>query len=165
MLQWAVDVHNGPVAIRYGRGGDRSYHDSAFADGSVCCHRTGADVTLVTYGTLVDNAMVAARILEEKGIHATVLRLLMVAPLPVEDVCRLAVPGKPVVMMEETQANACIGEALAYAVGARLNVPVSTINLGEQYVTHGNINQLYAHYGLDGRSVANHVQEVLSNEN
>jgi transketolase C-terminal domain/subunit len=68
-------------------------------------------------------------------------------------------------MVEETQANAGIGEALANAIGLRMNVPVSTINLGEQYVTHGNIKQLYAHYGLDGRSVANHVQEVLSNEN
>jgi 1-deoxy-D-xylulose-5-phosphate synthase len=165
MLQWAVDVHNGPVAIRYGRGGNRSYHDSAFADGSVCCHRTGTDVTLVTYGTLVDNAMDAARILEEKGIQATVLRLLMVAPLPVEDVCRLAAPGKPVVVMEESQANAGIGEALAYEIRQRMDVPVSTRNLGDQYVTHGNINQLYAHYGLDGQSVADHVQEVLSDEN
>jgi 1-deoxy-D-xylulose-5-phosphate synthase len=165
MLQWAVDVHNGPVAIRYGRGGDRSYHDSAFADGSVCCHRTGADVTLVTYGTLMDNAMDAARILEEKGIQATVLRLLKVAPLPVEDVCRLAAPGKPVVVMEESQANAGIGEALAYEIRQRMDVPVSTRNLGDQYVTHGNINQLYAHYGLDGQSVADHVQEVLSDEN
>lgn len=165
MLQWAVEIHDGPVAIRYPRGGDRSYTDSAFEDGSVCCHQHGSDVTLITYGTLIDNAMDAARILCEMGIRATVLRLLKIAPLPVEDICRLAVPGKPVVMLEETQANAGIGEALAYAVGARLNVPVSTINLGEQYVTHGNINQLYAHYGLDGRSVANHVQEVLSNEN
>jgi 1-deoxy-D-xylulose-5-phosphate synthase len=165
MLQWAVDVHNGPVAIRYGRGGNRSYHDSAFADGSVCCHRTGTDVTLVTYGTLVDNAMDAARILEEKGIQATVLRLLKVAPLPVEDVCRLAAPGKPVVVMEESQANAGIGEALAYEIRQRMDVPVSTRNLGDQYVTHGNINQLYAHYGLDGQSVADHVQEVLSDEN
>ena len=45
-----------------------------------------------------------------------------------------------------------------------MNVPVSSLNLGDQYVTHGNINQLYAHCGLDGQSVANHVQEVLSDE-
>ena len=145
MLQWAVEVHNGPVAIRYGRGGDRSYHDSAFADGSVYCHQAGSDVTLITYGTLIDNAMDVARILAEKGIHATVLRLLKVAPLPVEDVCRYALPGKPVVVMEEAQANCGIGEALAYEIRQRMDVPVSTINLGDQYVTHGNINQLYAH--------------------
>jgi N-acetylmuramic acid 6-phosphate etherase len=70
MLEWAVEKQNGPVAIRYPRGGDRSYQDSAFGGGMVCCHRSGADVTLVTYGTLVENAMNAAKLLEEKGISA-----------------------------------------------------------------------------------------------
>ena len=165
MLQWAVEEHDGPVAVRYPRGGDRSYTDSAFADGAVCCHRYGSDVTLITYGTLIHNAMEAARFLGEKGINATVLRLLKVAPLPVEDVCRYALPGKPVVVLEETHANAGIGEALACAIREQMGVGISTVNLGDQYVTHGNINQLYAHYGLDGQSVANFVQEVLSDEN
>ena len=69
------------------------------------------------------------------------------------------------VVMEESQANAGIGEALAYEIRQRMDVPVSTRNLGDQYVTHGNINQLYAHYGLDDQSVADHVQDVLSDEN
>ena len=165
MLQWAVEVHDGPVAIRYGRGGDRKYTESAFGEGAVYAHRVGGDVTLVTYGTLIDNAIEAAWILAQQGIQATVLRLLRVTPLPVDELCSNMAPGKPVVIMEETQANCGVGEALAYEIRQRMNVPVSTINLGKQYVTHGNINQLYAHYGLDGQSVANFVQEVLSDEN
>ena len=165
MLHWAVEEHNGPVAVRYGRGGDRRYTESAFPEGPVYRHRIGSDVTLITYGTLIDNAIDAAWILSQQGIQATVLRLLTVAPVAVEEVCELAAPGKPVVLMEETQANCGIGEALAYALRRQMNVPVSTLNLGDQYVTHGNINQLYAHCGLDGQSVANHVQEVLSDEN
>jgi 1-deoxy-D-xylulose-5-phosphate synthase len=164
MLHWAVEEHDGPVAVRYGRGGDRRYTESAFPEGPVYRHRIGSDVTLITYGTLIDNAIDAAWILSQQGIQATVLRLLTVAPVPVEEVCELAAPGKPVVLMEETQANCGIGEALAYALRRQMNVPVSTLNLGDQYVTHGNINQLYAHCGLDGQSVANHVQEVLSDE-
>ena len=166
MLQWAVEVHNGPVAVRYPRGGDRNYHDSAFGDGMVCCHQKGSDVTIVTYGTLIEQALNAAELLAQKGISATVLRLLSVCPLPMEEICSYLLPGKPVVVLEETNRTSGIGDSLSCEIRGRMGrVRVESINLGDAYVTHGNVQKLYEHYGLDPQSVANRVQEVLSDEN
>ncbi len=165
MLEYAVLSHKGPIAVRYPRGGNRGYEESAWKYGKVCCHRSGKDLTIVTYGTLVNNAMNAAEILARQGVEASVVRLLSVGNLPVEELLQY-LPGGPVVVLEEACTGSGIREALAWELKqARCSNEIYGIDLGRQYVTHGDLKNLYAHYGLDGDSVAKFVQEVLSNEN
>ena len=38
-------------------------------------------------------------------------------------------------------------------------------SLGDKFVTHGAMDALYKHYGLDAASVARYVQEVQKVEN
>ena len=173
MLRWAVNKHNGPVAVRYPRGGDREFKESKWADrddvkiaGALACHRIGADVTLVTYGTMLDNTMQAAQILSEQGIEATVLRLLTVAPVPVYHVLTMMSQTPHVVVIEEVASECGIRELLAWKLQHLCSeVRVDGIDLGNRYVTHGDIKSLYQHYKLDAQSIANFVQEVRSNEN
>ena len=162
MLRWAVKEYNGPVAIRYPRGGDRDFMDSAWTgmETTLQQHRVGADVTLVTYGTLLQNAMDAAKYLQERGIEATVLRLLNLGQLPTEAI-KACVSG-PVVVLEETAANSGIHQQLAYSLPEHR---VYGVDLGKEYVTHGSVAALYKHCGLDDMSIANFVQEVLTVEN
>jgi len=167
MLTWAVCDQNGPVAIRYPRGGDRDYTGSAWDENNrVCRHRTGKDVTIITYGTLVQNAMDAAQILEKNGKEATVLRLLTVEPLPIAQILSLLPENRHIVIMEEVAGHCGIGESLACALYENLrSCRVDRFDLGHGYITHGSVAQLYQHYHLDGRSVADHIMEVQSNEN
>ena len=165
MLEYAVEEHNGPIAVRYPRGGNRGYVDSAWKEGKICTHRTGKNLTIVTYGTLVENAMEAAKALAEQGIEASVLRLLAVGELPVAEL-RQQLGDTPVVILEEACTGSGIRDALAWELKqAGCNNEIYGIDLGSRYVTHGDLKSLYAHYGLDGQSVARFVQEVLSNEN
>ncbi len=167
MLSWAVTRQNGPVAIRYPRGGDRDYIGSAWQeDQRVCCHRAGRDVTIITYGTLLQNAMEGAALLSQNGIEATVLRLLAVEPLPIDELIPLLSENKYYVIMEETAGNSGIGESLACALYERIpGCRVDRFDLGHQYITHGSIPALYSHYHLDSRSIADHIKEVHSGEN
>ena len=110
MLDWAVNECDGPVAIRYPRGGDRNYIESRFADGAVACHRTGEQLTIITYGTMLDNCMKAADILSQQGVETTVLRLLRVDPLP-ETAILENVSGS-VLIVEEACSGSGIHEAI-----------------------------------------------------
>ena len=66
-----------------------------------------------------------------------------------------------VIIMEET--NAGIHEAVAWEMGNDYHF--SCIDLRGEYVTHGSVQQLHKHYGMDGASIAQKVKEVLENEN
>ena len=169
MLRWAVKDCDGPVAIRYPRGGDRGYSASMWAPGpdvakagGLASHRTGEDVTLVTYGTMLENTIQAAQLLSRQGIEATVLRLLTVEPLPVEQILSSMAKDKPVVIVEEAAGRCGIREALAWELRHRRpRILVDGVDLGCRFITHGDMQSLYHHYGLDGQSIAAFVQEVL----
>jgi len=162
MLKWAVIEQTGPVALRYPRGGNRGYNESAWGNSMVACHKTGKNVTLVTYGTLLDNVSKAAAILEQQGIYATVLRLLSVAPMPIEELAAKVAPAAPVVVIEESAWGCGVKEEISWKMK---DTKVYGIDLGRQYVTHGAMNDLYRHYGLDADSIANFVREVVHLEN
>ncbi len=168
MLQWAVKEHNGPVAIRYPRGGNRGFDgcnwkniEGIAGTGALACHRMGSDVTLITYGTMIEQVMQAADILQQQGIQATVLRLLTVAPLPVYHILTMMSDTPHVVIIEEAAGGCGIREALAWELlHLKPDVRIDGIDLGHRYITHGDLKSLYHHYKLDAASIAAYVQEV-----
>jgi len=169
MLQWAVEDCDGPVAIRYPRGGDRNYTGSDWSrllDSGIVSHRSGLDVTLLTYGTLLDSVMDAADKLASMGIEATVLRLMRIAPLPVDRIMQEMAPNAPLVIVEETMHNCGICDALTCEIcKEKPGQIISGLDLGHGYVTHGNVNELYRQYGLDSDSIVKRVLEVRHDEN
>ena len=168
MLQWAVKEYNGPVAVRYPRGGNRGFEGCCWEStaevchkGALVCHRKGGDITLITYGTLLDNTMQAAELLAQQGIEATVLRLLTLSPLPTSQVLAQMSDSKHIVVIEEAASGCGIREALAWELHrAKPEIRVDGMDLGRQFITHGSLKELYEHYGLDGQSIAEFVREV-----
>ena len=165
MLYWAVNEQDGPVAIRYPRGSDRGAFEPAWntAQNGVVLDSAEAPVCLLTYGSLLQNATEAADILKQKGISAGVIRLLKLAPLPIESIGKSLVPNATVVVLEETGANCGICQELSHDLRQlRPDCKVFGIDLGNNYVTHGNLTDLYDHYGLSGEKIADFVTEVTS---
>ena len=173
MLEWAVEKYDGPVAIRYPRGCDRSFtgsdwnaYDLIADTGALACHRTGKDINLITYGTMLDNVMSAADTLAKQRIEANVLRLLTVNPIPVADIVDHIVKDVPTVIVEEVAANSSICSVLMMELrNVGVNASVIGMNLGCRFVSHGNINDLYLHCGLDSDYIVKKVMEVRQNEN
>ena len=165
MMQWAIAQYNGPVAIRYPRGADRSYTDSAWKNApedSLAVHTEGKDAAIITYGTMLQNAMDAAALLQEEGKRVTVIRLMNLSQLPI-NALRVKLEGiSHVFVAEEIAANCGISHALAYSLQDK---NIYGFNLGDQYVPHGSVDKLYAHCGLDSRTIANRILEVLDHEN
>ena len=161
MLRWAVEEGTGPIAIRYPRGGDRLLSHSDFGK-QVVCHRSGSDAVILTYGTMVQNAMDAADILASRGVEATVLRLLRVNPLPMDAILKYLPDNCPVLVAEEAGNGCGIREAISWELGTGCHV--ESINLGGNFATHGKLADLYRHFGLDGEGIAERVLKVISNE-
>lgn len=164
MLTWAVEAYDAPVAVRYPRGGDRGYHDSAWDGGRsmLKVHRDGNDVTLVTYGVFLQNVMQAADILEQNGIDARVLRLLCVSEFPIREILDVMGDSRILVVAEEATEGSGIREALTRALQEVCpECRIYGVDLGKRFIPHGGLNALYEYCGLDAQSIANYVQEVL----
>ena len=167
MLRWAVEEYDGPVAIRYPRGTESDALDFVWdGDCTVQSHRSGGDVTLITYGSMLDNTLKAAHILAQEGVEATVLRMQEVSNLHSQNVLERLPANKTVVVVEEVCSGSGIREALAWEL-TRLcpECTVHGMDLGADFVPHGNQKLLYKHCGLDEASIARFVKEVLSHEN
>ena len=165
MLRWAVEEYDGPVAIRYPRGTEGAYALSDWNgnETAVKCHRRGKDITLVTYGTMLENVMSAAGILARQGVEATVLRLMRVSDIRAEEIVSQMSENRRILVAEEVCSGSGIRETLAWAVREICpDCRVAGVDLGADFVTHGNQKKLYECCGLDADSIAAYAREVLS---
>ena len=165
MLRWAVKECDGPVAIRYPRGTDRGAFD-VDTDGAVAVHKTGGDTAFVTYGAITQQVLDASKILSDEGVDTTVVRLRSISPLPVDALAQVLSDCRRIVVVEETGRGSGIYEELASVIHEKFpNCKTYSRDLGRGFVTHGNLNMLYKHCGLDAHSLKGYVMEVVRNEN
>jgi len=160
MLDWAVNVCQGPVAIRYPRGGNGILTDSAWDGHSqLVSHGNGGSIGFVTYGTVANNVIAASRMLSQDGIETTVVRLLSVSPMPDDALSEALHSCDSVIVVEEVCSGSGVGDAVARSLPGRR---VLRIDLGENFVTHGSIAELHHAHGLDAQSIADFVRKELS---
>jgi 1-deoxy-D-xylulose-5-phosphate synthase len=159
MLRWAVLEQNGPVAIRYPRGGDRVTVEAAWdpAEPSVL-HRQGKDVAIVTYGTILDLVLCAADMLEQEGISVGVLRLMQLSQLNRQRLAHKLSSYRHVIVVEEVCTGSTLAPELSVLLPEKKIIPM---DLGDWFPIHGNLSNLYYHYGLDADSIVRCVREVL----
>ena len=164
MLRWAVLKYSGPVAVRYPRGAEGSFRARPWnPDSALESWHHGTDAAIITYGTLINQAMEAAEQLWEKGIHVTVIRLTSLNPVPADALEGICCGIKNFVILEE--ATAGVAESIACALYDR--VPGCTVairDLGSDFVPHGAQSALYKYTGLDAGSITDFVCEVVHNE-
>ncbi|MFI6576191.1 thiamine pyrophosphate-dependent enzyme [Nocardiopsis sp. NPDC050513] len=98
----------------------------------------GADLTLVTFANGVPMCLRVARRLAERGIHARVLDLRWLAPLPVADLRREAEATGRVLVVDETRRTGGVAESvLAELVDAGFGGVMGRVNSMDSFVPLG----------------------------
>ena len=162
MLRYAVEKARGPVAVRYPKGGEGEFRTLCGIEGASVI-RPGSDVTLAAYGTMVNEALSAAALLEERGRSAQVVKLNSISPLDVDTVASCARKTGRLVVAEECMDAGCVGRRLAAELALRGlgGVRMALVNLGERFVQHGTVNELRQLCGIDGASICRRALEVV----
>lgn len=162
MMNAAVNEISGPAAVRYPRGGEGKYKEGGCD--AVKLLKDGTDVTIITYGMTVNDALEAADILDSRGVSAAVVKLGMLAPLSVDEIVPYAAKTGKVIIVEETAESSCIGHAVMSKLMEKgVFVKAQLMNTGNDFITHGSVGLLREKCGIDAISIADTAERMSKN--
>ncbi len=168
MLLTAIE-HPGPAAIRYPRGNgfgvDISGPPKKIEIGKAEILRSGKDVAVIAYGSMVYPSMDAADSLAKDGVRPTVVNARFVKPLDVETILSIAREHRLIVTVEEAYLAGGFGSAVMELLeenGLQDQVKVVRMGVPDEIVSHGDPKRLLADYMLDTEGIHKTVLKSLA---
>lgn len=146
----------GPFYIR----ADRPRHAVIYRDGPrfelgrADTLRDGSDVTLVSYGLMVERTLEAAAQLGAEGVSARVLNMSTLRPLDVGALERAAAETGAIVVAEEHLVHSGLGAMAAQALASRRPVPMEFVGVSDRYGESGAWHEVLDALGLTAANVA-----------
>lgn len=138
-----------------------STQDAPFELGKAYVLKEGADVSLLGTGTMTYQLLIAAKLLETKGIHAEVVHVPTIKPLDHETILASARKTGRVVTAEEAQAAGGFGSAVTEFLSEVLPMPVKRIGINDRFGESGAPNELIEYFGLSGDKLAKTVEDFI----
>ena len=162
MLRRAIHEIDGPVAIRYPRGVEGAYRENS-GNANIVVLREGEDITLCAYGTMINNVLAAAELLDRQGIAARVVKINAISPLYDSDMREVVGKTRALLVAEECASVGCMGQRMAAILAWNKISPerLELCNLGKTFPAQGSVEALYREFGLDAESLAKKAAEVL----
>ena len=154
----------GPVYLRLGKEEQALPGlDGRFELGRAQCLGGGRDVAIVTYGGVAGEAVAAAALLEEQGVHATVVIAACLAPSPLGDLVAVLSEVPLAVTLEAHYTNGGIGSLVSETVAEHgLDCRVLRCGIPDMPSGHsGDPGYLHDRYLLSARQVADTAVGVL----
>lgn len=117
-------------------------------------------VGIIASGVILYEAMLAGKMLNEKGIGASVMNLATIKPLDTEAVLAFAREHSTVITVEEHQRVGGMGSAVAEFLS--LEYPIKVIRLGvdDTFGESGTVTELWKHFGMDAAAIVASAEKV-----
>ena len=119
-------------------------------------------MTIVCYGTMVNEALAAADRLSGLGISAEIVKLGIVFPNEYSCVLSSLQKTGRLLAAEEVCAAGCIGRRILAAC-AEQRLPLQSaklLNLGDGIIPHGTVSELRHDYGIDALAITRTAAEL-----
>ncbi len=167
MLKTMNEYQDGPSVIRYPRGvtGGRALpeHAQTLPIGKAEVLQEGADITLISLGTMIDTARQTAALLEAKGYGVTLINARFIKPLDEACIHAYASRSKVVCTFEDHAVTGGFGSAVIESLArADIHTPIETIAWPDQFIEHGSESILRRKYGLTADAAAEELLQHLS---
>lgn len=157
MMSRAIYREDGPVAIRYPRGGEGAFQDDTSAAPIVHVRACAQpEVSLLTYGIMVNEALAAAALLAEHGIEAEVWKLNEIDETTEQTLAQTAAQMADwCVVVEDVVRTGGVGQTMS----AQHNGRVDLLNTGDRFLPHGSVPEIYRCCGIDAQSIADFIMQ------
>ena len=171
MVATSVAYSEGPLGFRYARGEATGIeipeNPEILNIGKGRILREGTRIALLSYGTRLGEAMMAAEQLETLGLSATVADARFAKPLDSELVCRLADEHEVLITIEEGSVGG-FGAFVLHdlAKNGRLDngLKIRTMTLPDTFIDQDTPAEMYKQAGLDADAIVETVFKALGQE-
>ncbi|MBO5060193.1 MAG: 1-deoxy-D-xylulose-5-phosphate synthase [Clostridia bacterium] len=158
MLDYAVNTHTGPIAIRYPRGNVQTEYHSAFTPNKAHFLRDGGDILIVSSGRMINTAKTVA-----EHFNAQLIALPTIIPFDSQSVSEYAKDKRLVVTIEDAVRTGGIGTLTAAALcESGTPVPMLICAFPDVPITHGSVSELDKYYSMDAESIIKRIEEKLN---
>lgn len=136
--------------------------ESPFELGKAYVLKEGSDVSLFGTGAMTYQCLVAAKLLEVKGVSVEVVHVPTIKPLDHETLLASARKTGRVVTVEEAQAAGGFGGAVVEFLSDTLPMPVKRIGINDRFGESGEPNELIDYFGFTGDKIADTVEAFIN---
>lgn len=159
MLDYAVNKHDGPICIRYPRGGEETAGDNfQFGKGRLIAE--GKGITIYTSGRMISRAVEVSNMLKNSGTSASIVALPTIHPADKEMILRHASAVNAVI--EDHSEESGLGNIIAKILAENgVKSTLKIFGFPNEPIVHGKICELDKHYGLDAESIYKKIKEII----
>ena len=159
----AIAEHEGPVYLRFGRPVVPNFTpaDQHFVIGEAVMLNEGTDVSIFATGHLVWKAVLAGKLLAERGINAEIINIHTIKPLDAQAILASARKTGCVVTAEEHQMNGGLGDSIAQLLAREEPLPLEMVAVNDSFGESGTPDQLMQKYGLTDVAIVAAVEAVM----
>ncbi|MFC1566539.1 transketolase family protein [bacterium] len=160
----ALSEDFGPAYLRVGRSATPILTDenTPFEIGKMNIMKEGHDLTIFACGSLVNEAVEAAKILEHENIKAKVVNVHTVKPLDEKMIIESAKATGAIVTCEEHQLYGGLGSAISEVIVQNHPVPIEMIGVKDEFGESGDPKDLMIKYGLKDKNIVDACKKVLN---
>ena len=164
----AAAKHEGPVYFRLGRSATPTVTtpDSPFTIGKAERMYSRDEnhekkVGIVSTGSLLFNALMAAEQLNKEGIGASVLHMATIKPLDTEALIEFAKEHGSIVTVEEHQINGGLGGAVAECLSENCPTKMVRVGVHDVFGESGEPDELISHFGMDTPAIIDAAKKLV----
>ena len=161
MLNQALEIEDGPVAIRWPRGNAAESDDVGQGMDARLVHE-GTDVAILAAGKMLTAANTAVSLLAEEGVRAELWDPRVLKPVD-KEMIRSIIEFPLVVTIEDGTRVGGFGSLVADALQRRSGPIPRLLQLGtpDDYLPHGAESELHAELGLDASGIATQINKAI----
>ncbi len=162
MLDYAVNKHNGPIAVRYPRGNCEENFMTSSSQinyGKGVLVQEGNDISIITNGRMTHIALKVKKLLQKYNISAEIINLRFIKPLDEELILSSYDKTKNVVIIDEAIKDGSISNKIQLLLPADANIRIET--LPNKFISHGSVEKLFEDNFIDEISITNNIIKDL----
>jgi transketolase len=119
-------------------------------------------VGIIATGTILYQALVAGKVLNEQGIGASVLHMATVKPLDTKALTAFAKDHEVIVTVEEHQRMGGLGSAVTEYLSATSPKWVLRMGVDDVFGQSGTPEELLSHYEIDSKAIVSEVKRFFA---